>query len=158
MPRKERAYELILMFKHTPQCRASSLNSHRCWFSKSNDQDCCSVLVLNWKEIFVLFLAALGLCCCTQTFCSCGQQGLLSSCSVRTSHCDGFSCFRAQAAGRADFSNCRWTSQNSCNVGLVAKRHVEPSRIRDQTRVPSIGGQILNHWTTGKSWKEITHF
>ena len=27
--------------------------------------------------LFILFLAALGLCCCTQAFSSCGEQGLL---------------------------------------------------------------------------------
>ena len=27
--------------------------------------------------LFVLFLAALGLCCCTQAFSSCGERGLL---------------------------------------------------------------------------------
>ena len=26
---------------------------------------------------FIYFLAALGLCCCTQAFCSCGERGLL---------------------------------------------------------------------------------
>ena len=28
-------------------------------------------------NVFSLFLAALGLRCCTQAFCSCGEQGLL---------------------------------------------------------------------------------
>ena len=32
-----------------------------------------------------LFLAVLGLCCCTQAFSSCGKQGLLSSCSTQAS-------------------------------------------------------------------------
>ena len=32
-----------------------------------------------------LFLAALGLCCCTWAFSSCGQYGLLSSCSAQAS-------------------------------------------------------------------------
>ena len=27
-------------------------------------------------NLFILFLAALGLCCCTQAFSSCGEQGL----------------------------------------------------------------------------------
>ena len=27
--------------------------------------------------LFILFLAALGLCCCTRAFSSCGEQGLL---------------------------------------------------------------------------------
>ena len=29
------------------------------------------------KILFILFLAALGLCCCTQAFSSCGERGLL---------------------------------------------------------------------------------
>ena len=33
-------------------------------------------------------------------------------------------------------------------MGLVALRHVEFSQTRDQTCVPCIGRQILNHWTT----------
>ena len=28
-------------------------------------------------NLFILFLAALGLCCCARTFSSCGEQGLL---------------------------------------------------------------------------------
>ena len=43
-----------------------------------------------------LFLAVLGLHCCTWAFSSCGKRGLLSSCSAWSSHCDGFSCGRAQ--------------------------------------------------------------
>ena len=35
-------------------------------------------------------------------------------------------------------------------MGLVAPRHVGSSQIRDQTCVPCIGSQILNHWTTRK--------
>ena len=33
------------------------------------------------------------------TFSSCSEQGLLSICSVRASHCGGFSCHGAQALG-----------------------------------------------------------
>ena len=45
-----------------------------------------------------LFLAALGLRCCTRVFSSCGEPGLLC-CGVRASHCGGFSCCRAWALG-----------------------------------------------------------
>ena len=129
---------------HTTTAELPVLNWHRSWFSRSDDQDCRSLAVLNWKEIFLLFLAVLSLCRCTQSFSSCGQWGLLSSCGVRISHCSGFSC-------NYSFSNCSWRrAQKSRHVGLVARRHVEPSRTRDQTRVPCIAGQILNHWTTSK--------
>ena len=36
-----------------------------------------------------------------QLFSSCGEWELLSSCGVGASHCDGFSCLRAQALGAA---------------------------------------------------------
>ena len=42
-----------------------------------------------FKKLFY-FLAALGLCCCTQAF---------SSCSEQTSHCGGFSYWRAPGLG-----------------------------------------------------------
>ena len=42
-------------------------------------------------------MAVLGLCCCTQAFSNCKEWRLLSSCSMRASHCGGFSCCRAWA-------------------------------------------------------------
>ena len=49
--------------------------------------------------IIYLFLAVLGLHCCAWAFSGCGEQELLSSCSVQVSHYSGFSCCRAQALG-----------------------------------------------------------
>ena len=46
-----------------------------------------------------LFLSVVDLCCCTWAFSSCGKQVLLSSCSIRISHCVGFFCCRAWALG-----------------------------------------------------------
>ena len=56
---------------------------------------------LFFKEDICLFyfLAALGLHCYTWAFSSCSEQGLLSSCGMRASHCGGFSCYGAQALG-----------------------------------------------------------
>ena len=51
-------------------------------------------------------MTALGLCCYASFFSSCGEQGLLCSCSAWVSHCSGFSCCRAQAPGCAGFSIC----------------------------------------------------
>ena len=45
-----------------------------------------------------LFLPVLGLPYCLQTFSSCGEWGLLSSCGAQASHSSGFSC-GAQALG-----------------------------------------------------------
>ena len=53
-----------------------------------------------------LFLAVLGLRCCTWVFSSCCEWGLLLSCSAQASHCGGFFCCGAQALGHAGFSSC----------------------------------------------------
>ena len=37
---------------------------------------------------------------------------------------------------------------SSCGTWLSCSMHVEYSRTKDQTCVPCIGRQILNHWTT----------
>ena len=39
------------------------------------------------KDLFILFLAALGLYCCVQPFSGYYKQGLLSSCGALTSYC-----------------------------------------------------------------------
>ena len=47
-----------------------------------------------------VFLAALGLRCCTWAFSSCGQRGLLFvAMRAWASHCGGFSCCGAWALG-----------------------------------------------------------
>jgi len=65
-----------------------------------------------------------------------------SSCSALVSHCSGFF-FWAQVLEHE-------SSQQLWCKGSVASSHVESSRTRDQTCVPCIGKQILNHWTTRK--------
>ena len=47
--------------------------------------------------IVFIYLAVLGLCCCTRAFSSRGKWGLLSGCGARASHCSGFFCSEAQA-------------------------------------------------------------
>ena len=37
------------------------------------------------------------------------------------------------------------------HTGLAVPKHVESSCTTDQTHVPCIGSQILNHWTSGKA-------
>ena len=46
-----------------------------------------------------LILAALGLCCCTWAFSSCGEGGATLRCDAWASHCGGFSCCGAWALG-----------------------------------------------------------
>ena len=73
---------------------------------------------------------------------------------MRTFHCGGFSCRRAQALGlRASVAEARGF------LGLVVSWHVESSWTRDQTPVPCRGRQILIHSFTrevpcGLFWTE----
>ena len=86
-----------------------------------------------------------------------GEQGLLSSCGVWTSHWGGFSCYRARAPELTGFSNCRRGSvvvvpglQSRGSVvwhtGSATPWHVGSSWTRDQTCVPFIGRQTVYHW------------
>ena len=63
-------------------------------------------------------------------------------CSTQVFHWGGFSCCRARALD----------TQTSVAVVL---RHVESSQTRDQTYVPCVGRQILNHWTTREVLEQI---
>ena len=61
-------------------------------------------------------LTLLGLHC-TQTFSSCGEQGLLSSCSTWASHCSDFSCWGTQAMDvRASVVVAHGLSSGSCQA------------------------------------------
>ena len=53
----------------------------------------CFIICIYSLSCIYLFMAALGLRCCTRAFSSCGKQGLLSSCGALASHCSGFSCW-----------------------------------------------------------------
>ena len=90
-------------------------------------------------------------------FSSCGESGLLSSCSVWASHCAGFSCCGAGALGYADFSTqqlqlpgSRAQAQELWCMGLVAAWHVGSSRIRDQTMSPVLAGGFFTTEPLGK--------
>ena len=61
-------------------------------------------------------------------------------CGAQAFHCGGFSCCTAQALGMlASVVVVRGLScPEACGI----------LQTRDQTRIPCIGRQILNHWTT----------
>ena len=82
--------------------------------------------------IYLLFLAALGLRCCTRDFSSCHERGSTLHCGARSSHCGGFSCCRAWALGAQ-------ASVVVQHAGLVAPWHVGSSQTRAGTHVPCIG-------------------
>ena len=98
-------------------------------------------LVAVCKFSFLKFLAVLGLCCCVQVFSGLGEQRLLSF-----SLCPGFSlwCLLLLLS-----TGCRALGLSSCGVqSLVALWHVGSYQTRNQTHVPCIGRQYLNHWPT----------
>ena len=105
-------------------------------------QESCDISLIGLDIIIItiISLTALGLCCCMWTFSSCIEQGLLSSCCARVSHCSGFSCCRVQLLGCTGFSSCGAQAQLPCGM--------ESSWIRDQTHISCVGKWILNHGTT----------
>ena len=95
-------------------------------------------------ENFVVFLKCLFINGCAGSsllcglFSSCGQWGLLSSCSVQASRCGG-----AEAPGRTGFRNCcsQALEHMLWFMGWVAPWHVGSSRTRDCTHVSCTGRQ-----------------
>ena len=73
--------------------------------SHSSDFLCLrNIYLFNLLSSF--FLVVLGLHCYARGFSSCGERELLSCCSVRVSHCRGFSCCGAQLLGLSGFRSC----------------------------------------------------
>ena len=58
------------------------------------------------NKFIYLFLAVLGLCCCTGISLVVESRGPLSSCDAWASHCNGFSCYGAQVLGFMSLSSC----------------------------------------------------
>ena len=88
---------------------------------------------------FFLFWAVLGLHCCVQSFPSCAQRGLLSSCGACGCHHSGCPCCSMRTRGQAQQLWC---------MGSVALWPVGSSGTRDWTITTFIARQILNHCTT----------
>ena len=101
-------------------------------------------------------MTVLGLCCCAGLFSSWGEQGLLSRCGVRASHCGGFSRFGAQALGHRDFSSC---SSQALSTGLMvvahgltcsAARGIFPEQ--ELNLSPALAGRLSTTAPLGKPW------
>ena len=89
-----------------------------------------------------LILTALDLRCCVKAFSTCFEQGY-SSLQCEVSHCDGFSCCRAQAL------ECGL--QYLWLPGLVAPRHVKSSRTGIEHVSPALAGRFSTIGPPGKS-------
>ena len=160
----------------------SYLTSRKPRYNKStyvDDSKDMSVLIkptkLNFFFLFILFLAALGLCCCTRTFSSCGDGGyslllhvgflqlwqwgllfvaahglLIAVASLVAEHG-----LQAHGLQQLWLTGSRAQAQKLWRMGLVAPRHVGSSRTRAPTHVPCIGRWILNHCTTREAPNKI---
>ena len=77
------------------------------------------ILKLKKKSFIYLciFMAALGLCCCTQVFSSRGEPELLSSCGTQASGCSDFSCGAwALGAQASVVVACRLSCPVACGI------------------------------------------
>ena len=87
--------------------------------------------------LIYLFLTAVHIHCCIQSFSSRCELRLLSRCGLPASHHGGFSCCRAQTLEH--------TGSIVVCVGLAAPCQVGSSWTRDWNYVPCTGRQIPNH-------------
>ena len=97
-----------------------------------------------------VFLAVLGLHCCTQAFSSPGKWGLLSS-VAQASHCSGFSCCRAQALEHVGSAvlDSRLSWSVACGILLAQESNPGSPALAGAfltTGPPEVPGQIFN-WT-----------
>ena len=90
-------------------------------------------------DLFIYFLAVVGLCCHMQAFSSWDERGLLSSCGAWVSYCGGFSCCRAWAL---DVGSEVVAHRLSCSAAHAIFPHQGPNCVL------CIARQIFNHWTT----------
>ena len=76
-------------------------------------------MIMFKQNVSYIYIGCTGSWLLRGIFSSCGQQGLLSSCGARASHCGGFFC-GARALEYVDFSSCSSQAQehrlNSCGA------------------------------------------
>ena len=94
-----------------------------------------------------LFLAALGLHCCPWAFFTCSRWELLFT--PGPGHLAAVaSPVLERRLQQLQLVGSRVLGQSLWRTGSVAPQHLGSSQTRDQTHIPCIGRQILNHWTT----------
>ena len=103
---------------------------------------------LSFKKLINLCFGCVGSSLLHVGFLQLRQPGATLCCSVRASHCGGFSLLWSTGSRCAGLSSCGTWAQQLWRTGLVAPRHVGSSRSRDRTHVSCIGRQILNHCAT----------
>ena len=79
--------------------------------------------------IYLLIFGCAGSLLLCGLFSSCGEQGLLSSCSTRASHCSGFSCCGAQALQCAGSVTVAHGLRCSMVCGIFLEQVLNPCRL-----------------------------
>ena len=113
-------------------------------------------------SLIYLFLAALGLRCCTRAFSSCGERGLLFLLVLRLLFAVASLAVEhglwARGLQELWLVGSRAQAQQLWRTGLVAPQHVGSSWTWAWTRVPCIGRWILNHCATGEAHDVISYW
>ena len=111
----------------------------------------CDLQTIVVTVFIYLLLAALGLCCCSQTFSNWDKQGLLFSCKTLASHCGGFSLWWLLLLGAwalaHGLSGCSTWAELLCCLWDLSP----PAR--DHTHVPCIGRQIFTTGPLARSYQ-----
>ena len=103
------------------------------------------------KFIYVFIFGCAGSLLLSGLFASCGEWGLLFSCSVWASQWSGFSCCRAWVLECIGFRSCCSWAQYLRHIDLAASWHVGSSQTRDWTGVPCTARFL----TTGQPGKPL---
>ena len=91
-----------------------------------------------------LVLLVLGLCYCAWVFSSCSEWVLLLAAVPRTSHCNVFSCYRAQTLGIQ-------ASAVMAHVSFAALQHVACSQTGTKPMSSALAGRFLSTVPPGMS-------
>ena len=133
--------------------QAQSQDGRRLHTLESKSTMCIFFKKKKFKWTIYLFMAALGLHCYVQAFSSCDKQGLHCSSNVWAFHCWHLCCWRARLSNLPSVVMVHWLCcPRACGIFLY----------QGSNRVPCIGRQILNLWTTREvqlyvSYKQIEH-
>lgn len=104
--------------------------------------------------ILFTFGCALAHCYYVETFSSCSEQGLYSSCSAQASHCSGFCLVQAETLGAqaSAVAPRPWSagSQQLQCKGLSCSEARGSQLTRDRTHVSCTDRYMLYHWGTRK--------
>ena len=112
------------------------------YFNDQYNWKCLYLLIYLFIYLFILFLAALGLHCCTWAFSSCGEWGLLFV-AVHGLLIALASLFGSTGSRHAGFSSCGTQAQLLRSMWDLPRPGIEPVS-------PALAGGFLTTATPGK--------